>query len=182
MEYLDNRHLSTKHENHTHLEKKTEGVTNIVGVEFLEALSTITTLKQKGLALSGLGQAVLQAPRLTGEDNGREGLEGVEDKVERVLIRVFGELEDLLGFPTVEAPSGGSWGSCGRWLGRLWVISGVNGWDGFLPVGEREVVVMMEGFGGLVGLEKGSGRKGGGDCKSHYWNEVEDWARRRLFK
>jgi hypothetical protein len=30
------------------------------------------------------------------------------------------------------------------------------------------VVVMMEGFGGLVGLEKGSGRKGGGDCKSHY--------------
>jgi hypothetical protein len=110
---LDDRHLSTEHENHAHLEKKTEGVANVVGVELLEALSTITTLKQKRLALSGLGQTVLQAPRLTSEDNGRKRLEGLEDKVERVLIRVFGLLEGLLGFPTVEAPSGGNWGSCG---------------------------------------------------------------------
>lgn len=110
---LDNRHLSTEHENHAHLEKKTEGVTNVVGVELLEALSAITTLKQKRLALSGLGQAVLQAPRLTSEDNGRKGLEGLEDKVQRVLIRVFGLLEGLLGFPTVDAPSGGNCFSCG---------------------------------------------------------------------
>lgn len=71
--------MSSEHENDAHLENNAEGVTNVVGIELLEALSTITTLKKESLAHRGLGQAVLEAPGLTGEDDGRERLEGVED-------------------------------------------------------------------------------------------------------
>lgn len=103
---LNNRHLATKHKHHTHLKKHTEGVPYIVSIEFLEALCAITALKKEGLPLSSLTQFLFQAPRLSGEHNRRVALEGVENRLQLLLIWVFRKLHRLLRRPAVQRPFG----------------------------------------------------------------------------
>ena len=69
---LDNRHLPAEHENNTHLQKHPERVPNVVGAEFLEALSAIASLQQEGVPEGRLPQPVLEAASLAGEHDRRE--------------------------------------------------------------------------------------------------------------
>lgn len=96
--------MGTEHKHNTHLEKNPKGIPNVIGIEFLEALSTIPTLKQKSLAHGGLAELLLEASGLTSEDNRGESLKGFDDGIKLDLIRVFGELESLLGLPAVDSP------------------------------------------------------------------------------
>lgn len=116
---LNNRHLATKHKHNAHLKKHTEGVPYIVSIKFLEALSAITTLKKEGLAHGSLTQFLFQAPGLPSKHNGREGLEGAEDRGQLLLIWVLWELQGLLGLPAAEAPFGLGW------KGGLWCTGGL---------------------------------------------------------
>lgn len=102
--------MASEHEYDAHLEDHPEGVANVVGVELLEALGTVAALEQESVAHGGLPEPLLQAPRLAGEDDGRERLEGPEHGLERVRIRVLGELEGVLGLPALEGPLRGDRG------------------------------------------------------------------------
>lgn len=57
--YLDDRHLTAKHKNNAHLKKDPESITNINGIELLEALGAIPTLQEKSSAKRGLPQLLL---------------------------------------------------------------------------------------------------------------------------
>lgn len=57
----------------------TEGVTDVVGSEFLEALGAITALKEKSVPHGSLSELLLQIPRLAGEDDWGKRREGLED-------------------------------------------------------------------------------------------------------
>lgn len=104
--------MAAEHEYNTHLKENTKGVTNVVGIEFLETLSTIAALKEESVAKSCLTQSVLEFPSFSGEDDWREGGEGVENGVELLVVGVFGELESLHVLPAVQGPCFGS-GGCG---------------------------------------------------------------------
>lgn len=56
---LDNGHLTSEHQNDTHLEENSEGVTNVIGIELLEALSAVPALKKKRVAHGGLTNTLL---------------------------------------------------------------------------------------------------------------------------
>ncbi|KAF1890499.1 hypothetical protein Lal_00041260, partial [Lupinus albus] len=58
-------HLTTKHKNNTHLKNNTKGITYIVSTEFLEALSTIPTLKQERIPHCSLTQFLFEVPSLS---------------------------------------------------------------------------------------------------------------------
>ena len=114
--YLNNRHLSAKHENSTHLKQHPEGVPYVVGAEFLEALGAVPTLQQERLPHGGLRQPLLQAPRLSGEHDRRERLHGLQHLLQLILVRIFRKLQRLLALPAVNAPlsrGGGGAGGCG---------------------------------------------------------------------
>jgi hypothetical protein len=61
-------------------------------------------LEDEGVAHGSLGEALLEVPRLPGEDDWRERLDGVEHDVQRLLPRVLGELQRLLRLPAVHHP------------------------------------------------------------------------------
>lgn len=94
--YLDDRHLAAEHHDDAHLEDDAEGVTDVVGIELLEALGTVSALEEEGISHGGLGEMLLQCPGLTGEDDWRKSLEGFEDGLQLLLARVFGQLQGFL--------------------------------------------------------------------------------------
>lgn len=96
---LNDRYLCPVGEDDTHLQQNPESVSDVIGTELLEALGTVTTLKQKGFTQCGLSQPLLEVAGLAGEHDGREGLEGAEDQPELFRVRVVRELEGLLGRP-----------------------------------------------------------------------------------
>jgi len=102
---LDNRHLATEHEDDTHLKEDTEGVTDVVGMEFLEALSAIPALKQKSVPHSRLTQFLLQISGLAGEHNWGKRRKGLENLIQFVRIRVLRKLKRLLRPPTIDVPT-----------------------------------------------------------------------------
>ena len=77
---LYNRHLAAKHQHSTHLKKNPESVSNIVSIEFFEALSTISTLEQKCIAQCSLTKFFLKAPGLAGKDNRGESVQSPENR------------------------------------------------------------------------------------------------------
>jgi len=109
--------LATEHEDDTHLKDDTEGVTDVVGIEFLEALSAIAALKQKSVPHGSLTQFLLQIPGLAGEHNWGKRRKGFENLIQFVRIRVLRKLKRLLRPPTIDVPTRGY---CGRrWLGTI---------------------------------------------------------------
>ena len=68
---LDHRLLAGEGQHHRHLQQHAEGVADVVGVEFGEALGAIAALQQEALARGDFGQIGLQRARLAGEDQRR---------------------------------------------------------------------------------------------------------------
>lgn len=140
--YLDDGHLAAEHHDDAHLEDDAEGVTDVVGIELLEALGTVSALEEEGISHGGLGEVLLECPGLAGEDDGREGVEGAEDGLEILLVGVFGQLQGLLGLPAVHGPFGCT--GRGRGCRLLGLGLGLVGDDGV--------------FGGLGGVDGEDGR------------------------
>lgn len=105
---LDHGHLPTKHEDNTHLQNDPESVPNVDCIELLEALCAIASLEEERLPHCRVSETLLQMAGLAGEDDGREGLYGLEDGFELLLIWVLRELEGLHGSPAVDGPFGRS--------------------------------------------------------------------------
>lgn len=102
---LDNRHLTTEHEDDTHLKEDTEGVTDVVRIEFLQALSAIPALKEKRVSHRSLTQFLLQIPGLTGGHNRGKRRKGFENLIQFIRIRVLRKLKRLLHPPTINFPA-----------------------------------------------------------------------------
>ena len=62
-------------QHHRHLQEDAEEVADVVGAVLGEALGAVAALQQEGLARGDLGQRLLQAARLAGKDQRREGRE-----------------------------------------------------------------------------------------------------------
>lgn len=93
---LNNRHLTTKHENHAHLQEHSEGISNVIRAEFFETLSTVAALQKKSISKSSLPQPLLKLAGLAGENDGREGFESFEDRLKGSFVRVFRNLGGFL--------------------------------------------------------------------------------------
>lgn len=104
LNYLDDRHLTSEHEHHTHLQQDPERVPDVVGVELLEALSTVTSLQQEGISKSGLSQPLLQASRLSCEHEGWVICENTFDFSKLLDVRVVWLLEGHLVPPADWGP------------------------------------------------------------------------------
>ena len=101
---LDHRQARAVGQHHRHLQKHAEGIADVVGMKFGEALGAVPTLEQEGPALHDLGEVLAKAPRFTGEYQGRKILELGLDLRERPFIRPLGLLLDRLAPPTVRRP------------------------------------------------------------------------------
>ena len=104
---LHHRRAAGIGQHHRHLQQHAEEVADGVGAVLGEALGAIAALKQKSLARGHAGKLRLQFPRLTGENQRREGRELILDLDDRRGIRVDRNLLDRLGAPAVWAPSRG---------------------------------------------------------------------------
>jgi hypothetical protein len=69
--HLHHRTAAREGHHHRHLQHQAEGVADVVGVKFLEALGAVAALQQEGAAFGDIAQQRLQPPRLTGEDQRR---------------------------------------------------------------------------------------------------------------
>jgi hypothetical protein len=67
-----------------------KGVTDVVGIEFLEGLGAVVALEDEGAAHGGRDEAVLEVARLPDEDDRREHLNRLEHDVQLLLARVLG--------------------------------------------------------------------------------------------
>lgn len=105
--HLNDGHLASKHEDDAHLEEDTEGVTDIVGVELLEAFGAVATLQEEGAAQRSLGKAFLKAAALAREDKRREALQALQDGLELAMVGILRKLNGGFLFP-------GRWGPGGR--------------------------------------------------------------------
>ena len=102
---LDHRAGGAEGQHHRHLQQNAEGVADIVGVEFGEALGAVAALEQKRLTVRRLGEPRLQAPRLAGEDQRRVAPQLLFHPVQRVAVRVLRNLFDGLAAPGIRRPS-----------------------------------------------------------------------------
>ena len=59
-----------------------------------KALGTVAALQQKGLARRDRSQALLEPPRLAGEDQRREAMQRLLDESQRGLVGIAGNLPD----------------------------------------------------------------------------------------
>lgn len=147
-------------------------------MELLEALGAVSTLEDEGAAHGGLGEALLEVTRLSGEHHRRERLDRLEHGVQLLLVRVLGELQRLLRLPAVDRPlplrcrlllrrrhrrgrglgSGGGGGDGGAVVLRR--VGGVDGGDG-APLQREE-----RGRAAWLGRRAaGYGSCGGGGCR-----------------
>lgn len=101
---LDDGHLGAVNESNGHLQEDPEAVSDVIGIELLEALGAVSALQQKRLSHCGLSQPRLQPPRLSGEHDWRERLQSRQNIPELVWVPVNGQLMGLLGFPRVQGP------------------------------------------------------------------------------
>jgi hypothetical protein len=67
---LHNWQLASIHEDNSHLQQNSEGVPSVVGIELLEALSTIPTLQRKGSLNSSASRPRFQTPGFSSTHNG----------------------------------------------------------------------------------------------------------------
>ncbi|KAK7319447.1 hypothetical protein RJT34_04168 [Clitoria ternatea] len=105
--------------NDTHLKDEMEGVTNVIGIEFLETLSTITTLEKKSVAHGSVSELVLKAMCLASKDDERKQGEGLKNKIQLILMRVPWKLKGFFSFPTFNCDRGKGrlrWRVCGGWV------------------------------------------------------------------
>jgi hypothetical protein len=177
---LDDGRLGAKHEDGGHLEEDAEGVADVDAVELLEALGAVAALEEEGAAHGGLGEALLEAPRLPREHDRRERLDRVEHALQLRRVRVLGLLQRLLRPPALHRPlprrgrrlplrrQSRRRGLRRRRHGVLPLrrIRGVDRADGEAPQGEegRQTAALSSGDGGSGGRGVGDERHCGG-----YW-------------
>ena len=102
---LDHRAGGAEGQHHRHLQQHLEGVADVVRVELGEALGAVAALQQERLAGGDIGQPVLQAPRLAGEDQRREAAQRLLDAGERGLVGIARHLPDRQAAPALGGPS-----------------------------------------------------------------------------
>ncbi len=98
-------------QHHRHLQQHAEGVADIVGMEFGEALGAVAALQQESLAFRHLAKRRRQIARLAGEDQRRVGPQLRQGAVQRRLVRIVRHLTDGLFLPALRGPGLGHAGS-----------------------------------------------------------------------
>mmetsp|Transcript_18455 Transcript_18455/g.37774 ORF Transcript_18455/g.37774 Transcript_18455/m.37774 type:complete len:220 (+) Transcript_18455:1024-1683(+) len=87
--HLDDGHGGSKGQDECHLEEDTEGITDVIDVEFVEGFRAITTHQQKSLSAAGTGQLFVEGSDLSGKDQGRAFLELVDGVVVFFFVLVI---------------------------------------------------------------------------------------------
>ena len=103
--HLDHRAAGAIGQNHRHLQQHAEGVADVVGMELGEALGAVAALQQESPAARHRGKALLQPPRLAGEDQRRIVAQRRLDLGERRVVGIVRHLPDRPAPPTVGVPS-----------------------------------------------------------------------------
>ncbi len=101
---LHHRQGGAEGQHHRHLQQHAEGVADVVGGEFREALGAVAALQQEGLALRHVAQRFLEPPRLAGKHQRRIALQALFHRLELGRIRIVRNLRHRLGPPAVRRP------------------------------------------------------------------------------
>jgi len=104
---LDHRAAGREGHDDGHLQQHLEGVANLGGGEFSEALGAVTSLEQERAALGHFCELPLEFAGFAGEHQGRQASQGLLNALEVIGIRVFGLLLDWLASPAFGAPGVG---------------------------------------------------------------------------
>lgn len=158
--------MTAEGEDDAHLEENPEGVANVVRAEFLEALGAVAALEEEGFADGGLGEAILEAADLSGEDQGRVGRHRIEHRLELRRIGVLRELQSILRFPCERGPHGGGGRRRGH-RGGLGRLRSVHGGDTAAGAGEGRGMGGEERLGLDDGGFGGEGSGVGQSCHCH---------------
>mmetsp|Transcript_26736 Transcript_26736/g.54551 ORF Transcript_26736/g.54551 Transcript_26736/m.54551 type:complete len:202 (+) Transcript_26736:929-1534(+) len=102
---FDHRHGASEGHDQSHLHNHTEIVTNMVHVEFFEALGAVPSHEDKSLALGNAGKLFVERSDLTGEDEWSHPVESLNSLFEFFLIFVRGHLFGDGVFPRRRTPS-----------------------------------------------------------------------------
>ena len=101
---LDDRAARAIGQHHRHLQQHLKHVADVVRVKLGKALGAVAALQQKGLARRHRSQAVLEPPRLAGEDEGRKAMQGFLDAGECGFVGISRDLTDREAAPAVGGP------------------------------------------------------------------------------
>ena len=91
-------------QNDGHLQQNAEGIADIIGVKFREALGAIAALQEKRLALAGIGQFGPEIARLSGENQRRRVTQARFGLLQKRRIGPVRLLQDRQLAPPVRAP------------------------------------------------------------------------------
>jgi hypothetical protein len=92
---LHHRLAAGEGQHHRHLQDQAEGVADVVGVEFLEALGAVAALQQERAALGHVAEQALETARLARKDQRRHLAKRLLDPFHSARIRIVGR--DVLG-------------------------------------------------------------------------------------
>ena len=92
-------------EHHRHLQEHAEEVADIVGAVLGEAFRAVAALQQESLAVGDARERLLQAARLAGEHQRREGRKLLLGIGQRLPVRIIRHLLDRLLAPTIGRPT-----------------------------------------------------------------------------
>ena len=98
---LHHRLLAGEGHHDGHLQQDTEGVADVVRVEFGETFGAIAALQQEGLALRHFGKISLQRARFTGKDQRRVAGQRLRRFLERGGVFVARQMPCLEPLPAV---------------------------------------------------------------------------------
>jgi hypothetical protein len=90
---------------HRHLQEHAEEVADIIGAMLGKAFGAIAALQQESLAVGDAGQRLLQAARLAGKNQRREGGKLLFDVDQGLPVRIVGDLQNRLFAPTIGRPT-----------------------------------------------------------------------------
>ena len=89
---LDDGHGTAEGQYQTHLENDTEGIPNMINVELIEGLGTVTAHEEEALSVASTGQLLVERADLASENKGAASLELLDGLSEFGLIVVDGHL------------------------------------------------------------------------------------------
>jgi hypothetical protein len=92
-------------EHDRHLQEHAEEIANIIGAMLGEAFRAVATLQQESLAIGNARKLLLQAARLAGEHQRREGRELLLGIGQYLPVRIIRHLLDWLLAPTIGRPT-----------------------------------------------------------------------------
>jgi hypothetical protein len=102
---LHHRRSSGISEHHRHLQEHAEEIADVVGAVLGETFSAVAALQQESLAVGDARERLLQAARLAGKHQRREGRELFFDIGQPLPVRIIRHLLNRLAAPTVGRPT-----------------------------------------------------------------------------